>query len=282
MLCDNINVMKIEDVKLVVCDIDGTLVNDEHEFTPLSKKAVLALHEKGIGFGVASGRDVGELRHFATRFGLGFPFDIVIGMNGAQLYDEGHQKRFEYYMMKKEWIKEVLDIMRPFDLNPYIIIDDRLYCKRHDELITASSKRNGTKIVVVKDESEYYQSEHPKIMFKVEEDKIDAIMAYAKSKITGGYMAFKTQPIMLEFADKRTDKGYALKEYARMNDLDLKNVMAFGDMSNDNGMLRVSGYGVCLKNGASDTKQAADFITDYDNNHDGFARFLIKHKIVEI
>ena len=272
----------MEDIKLVVCDIDGTLVNDEHELSELTKRVIVSLHKKGIGFGVASGRDVGELRFFAEKWELGFPFDIVIGMNGAQLWDEAKRQRHDYYLMKREWLKEVLDIMRPFDLNPYIIVDDKLYCKREDDLIVASSKRNGTKIVVVKDDSDFYKDENAKIMFKIREDKIDQIMDYAKKRITGAYTAFKTQPVMLEFADKRTDKGNALKEYAKLNGLDLKHIMAFGDMSNDNGLLKIAGYGVCLKNGADDTKEAADMITEYDNNHDGFARFIIDHKIVHI
>ncbi len=273
---------EIKDLKLVICDIDGTLVTDKRELTPLTKQVVLALHQKGIGFGLASGRDVTELKYLANKWELGFPFDAVIGMNGAQLWDELNHKRYDYYMMKREWLKEVLDIMRPFDLNPYIIVDDKLYCKREDDQIFASAKRNGTKIIVVKDESDFYKRENPKIMFKIKEDKIDAIMEYAKERISGNYTAFKTQPIMLEFCDKRTDKGYALKEYARLNNLDLKYVIAFGDMTNDNGMLKTAGYGVCLINGADDTKEAADYITEYDNDHDGFARFIIDNKIVEL
>ena len=50
--------------------------------------------------------------------------------------------------------------------------------------------------------------------------------------------------------------------------------MAFGDMSNDNPMLEAAGIGVAMANGAEDTKQCADFITECSNNEDGFAKFL--------
>ena len=93
-------------------------------------------------------------------------------------------------------------------------------------------------------------------------------------------MAFKTQPIMLEFTDKRTDKANALKEYAKMNTLRMDEIMAFGDMTNDNNMLIVSGIGVCLKNGSDDTKDSADLITEHTNNEDGFARFLIDNNYI--
>ena len=47
-------------------------------------------------------------------------------------------------------------------------------------------------------------------------------------------------------------------------------------MSNDNPMLEFASIGVCLKNGAQDTKASADYITDFTNNEDGFAKFAEK------
>lgn len=41
-------------------------------------------------------------------------------------------------------------------------------------------------------------------------------------------------------------------------------------------MLELAGIGVCLKNGAQDTKACADCITDFTNNEDGFAKFAEK------
>ncbi|MCI5774761.1 MAG: Cof-type HAD-IIB family hydrolase [Erysipelotrichaceae bacterium] len=264
-------------IKLIVCDIDGTLVNDERNLTMLTKETLEKLHQKGIKFGIASGRAVSELKRFANLWNLSFPIDIIIGMNGAELWDEGQQKQFDYFKMKKSWIKEVLDIMRPFKLNPYMIKNDSLYCMVKDDLMERSSKRNGCPVIEVKDESEFYDEENAKIMFRMDRDKIDDIMAYAKERITGEYTAFKTQPDMIEFTHVKTDKANALLEYAKMNGIDMQDIMSFGDMTNDNGMLKASGIGVCLKNGGEDTKQCADYITEHTNNEDGFARFLIEH-----
>ena len=41
-------------------------------------------------------------------------------------------------------------------------------------------------------------------------------------------------------------------------------------------MLELAGIGVCLKNGAQDTKTCADYITDFINNEDGFVKFAEK------
>ena len=49
----------------------------------------------------------------------------------------------------------------------------------------------------------------------------------------------------------------------------LNDVVAFGDTSNDLEMIRESGMGFAMKNATADLKQAADQITQRDNNHDG-------------
>ena len=263
--------------KLIVCDIDGTLVNDDRKMSASTCKTIERIHENGIKFGVASGRAVSELEHFSANWKLSFPLDIIIGLNGCQLWDGKMQKLYEFDKLHKEWIKEILDILRPFDLNPYIVENGILLCKRRDWFVDLSSKRNGSKVVIAKDETAFYDSEHAKIMFKIPEDKIDMVMDHAKKRIGDGYVCFKTQPIMLEFCNKHTNKAKALINYAKLNDMKMEDIMAFGDMSNDNEMLKVAGLGICLKNGSEDTKACADLITEYNNNEDGLARFLIDH-----
>ena len=57
----------------------------------------------------------------------------------------------------------------------------------------------------------------------------------------------------------------------------LSSVMAFGDTTNDNLMIKNAGWGVCLLNGSNDTKQISDDITELDVENDGFAHYVEKH-----
>lgn len=265
-----------KNIKLIVMDIDGTIVDDQRMLSQSNREVLDRLMHSDYLVGIASGRSIDELITMKDIWGLAKSFDIIIGMNGAQLWDELNQKRYDFYQLKPEWIKEILDIMRPFDLNPYMIKGRMLMCLRNDEEIVKSSKRNETAIHVVEDETEFYHEPCPKIMFKIPQDKIDDILTYAMSHKKSPYTAFKTQPVMLEFADERTNKINALRKYAENNGIDLKDIMSFGDMTNDNEMIRQVGWGVAMANGAEDTKRAARFITKYDNNHDGFSRFILE------
>ncbi len=57
----------------------------------------------------------------------------------------------------------------------------------------------------------------------------------------------------------------------------LDKVMGFGDSMNDESLIRMAGHGVAMCNGLEEIKKIADYVTDYDNNHDGVGEFLFKY-----
>ena len=80
----------------------------------------------------------------------------------------------------------------------------------------------------------------------------------------------------MEFSNKDCNKGYALRKYTEIYNIDLNDCMAFGDTTNDNEMLKICN-GVCMKNGSEDTKRCAKIITDIECDDDGFSDFIEKH-----
>lgn len=69
-------------------------------------------------------------------------------------------------------------------------------------------------------------------------------------------------------------KGKALAALCTKLGISMKQVAAIGDGTNDLSMIEQAGIGICMCNGADACKEAADLITEYDNNHSGFARVL--------
>lgn len=268
---------KITDLKLVICDIDGTLVDDDRKVSEHTINVIKTLQEHGVLFGLASGRPVRDLQPLKEKWGLEKDFDVYIGMNGSELYDSVKDEFNNYHLMKKEWLKEVVELLEPFHLNPFIYYEDVLLTSKADEETMASAKRGDKLMVVADDISALWAQENAKILFRISEDLMPEVEAYANAHPSEYYACFKTQSTMLEFADRRVAKGYALKEYCEANGLKPENVIAFGDMNNDDSMLIYSGLGVCLLNGGEATKAIADDITEYTNNEDGFARYMQKH-----
>ena len=264
-------------IRLVIADVDGTLVNDHRELSSYTKSVIERLHEQGILFGVASGRDYLQLLEDNECWGFDFPFDVTMGMNGGQVYIAKSRQLYEYNKLSEETVKSIVEMMDPLDLNPFVYGPDHtMICRRIDNATEASGERNSMQLHVVKDMSEFWEKPIPKIMYRTTESQMPAVYQWALDHPSDKYQAFKTQTTMLEFQDPHINKGTGLQHTVELLGIDLENVVAFGDMSNDNPMLELAGVGVCLKNGAQDTKACADYITEFTNNEDGFAKFAEK------
>lgn len=264
-------------LSLVLCDIDSTLINNDRELTPRTKKIIQRLHHQGIYFGLASGRPVDELQRYAPGWGLDFPFEFLIGMNGSELWDELDQKQYDSYKLKKEWIKEILVAMRPFPSNAFIYQDGKLFAQRIDEAMKHSAVTSQKPIHVIESDEELYAQDNAKIMFRMSKEQTLEVEAYFKAHPNPYYKAFKTQSTLIEFADRRVSKAIALDPICQHHAIRLEDIWAFGDTTNDNTMLEKCGLGICMANGTEDTKAIADVITRFDNDHDGVADFIQEH-----
>lgn len=73
-------------------------------------------------------------------------------------------------------------------------------------------------------------------------------------------------------------KGSAVRFLCEYTGIPLCNTIAAGDAENDISMIRAAHIGCAMKNAEEEVKQAADYITENDNNHDGVAEII--HKFV--
>ena len=70
------------------------------------------------------------------------------------------------------------------------------------------------------------------------------------------------------------NKLTSLKQLISTLDINIKEVIYFGDSTNDIQAIKELGLGVAMRNAQKEVKKIANEITFCDNNHDGVARFL--------
>ena len=78
------------------------------------------------------------------------------------------------------------------------------------------------------------------------------------------------------FIQKKAGKIQAISTLAKSLNLDLSEIVAFGDDLNDIEMLTHCGRGVAVSNAIDEVKAVADYITE-SNDKDGVANFIEKH-----
>lgn len=262
-------------VKVIVADIDNTLVSHRKEMTDPTKESIRKLNERGIIFGIASGRPFCQVKPLIDNWDI--KVDFVISANGCELYDLNDGTVKTYFMMKPEWFKEIIELMKPFNGNPMMVIDGRQCALYEDDDIKESGRYIKIAPRIVDDIHEFY-IENSKIMFRLSEEDMKKCEEFVSKLKSDNYKGFKTQPFLMEFSNINASKAYSLKQYCYKKGVDLKDVWAFGDTSNDNDMLIAAGKGICMLNGSDDTKAIADEITEKPCCDDGFA-FYINNKI---
>ena len=98
-------------------------------------------------------------------------------------------------------------------------------------------------------------------------------------RLSGRVDFFRSSPQFLEMVTAGVNKGWAVEELCRRLGIPITDAVAAGDEANDISMLRAAGVGAAMCNGIPAAKEAADYVTQRDNNHDGIAevieRFLL-------
>ncbi|NCB32723.1 MAG: HAD family hydrolase [Erysipelotrichia bacterium] len=276
------NVM-IENIEAVAADIDMTLTSKGGLLPEPTRKAFQILHEHGVMIGLATGREIEEkLHHAGEIWNLGFELDFIVGMNGGMVYNRHTGSMYAAELMTIAEMKEILNYLMPMIVKHRISINaegggnqNAMYIQ--GELLE-SAKRHGFVFVDKTGDADGFCDRRAyKFLFRSDPEYGQELRDAFLARFGENYQIIETFPGTVEIMHQGIDKGSGLKRYAEEADIDMKNIISFGDNENDNTLLQVSGWGVCLKDGSEGTKRFADALTDYDCKEGGVGHYLIDH-----
>lgn len=119
-----------------------------------------------------------------------------------------------------------------------------------------------------------------KVMMIDPQEILDPAIKELPSEIYEKYSVFKSAPFFLEFTHKEVDKGLGLKKLGEYLGIKREEIIACGDAGNDLSMVKYAGLGVAMGNATEEIKQAANFITD-SNDEDGIVKVIEKFILSE-
>ena len=99
---------KLTNIKAVMCDVDGTLLNQDGIVSPATVEAIKKIREKGILFGLSTGRDVHSVKTLLTVWGISGLVDAIVGTGGAEIYDYQSNIDKSSYPLDGELIKDII------------------------------------------------------------------------------------------------------------------------------------------------------------------------------
>ncbi len=266
----------MKQVKAIMADVDGTLLCSKGYVTERTVNAIKKAREKGILFGLATGRDAVSCKKLLKEWDIEGLVDSIVGMGGGEIDDISLGVKKSSYPLSGELIWEIIKHYEDMDLNFCIPKDGTLLGYRDDDHIRMLSKADKLPYKVV-DFHELLKTPHGKVMIICQPEYMDKVIERSKTFSSQSYKSasLKTASVLYEYMDPRVSKTNGLKEAMELHGLTLKDLIVFGDADNDADMIENAGIGVAMANGSENSKSVADFVTA-DNDSDGIAVFLEK------
>lgn len=264
-------------IKAVFCDIDGTLLTSQHTVSPRTVAAIRALRERGVLFGLCTGRDAHATEAMYELWGIEGLVDVLVGCGGAEVIDRAHDINELSYPLPGETIARICKHMADLPATPVCPRDGVFYVPESNACVEHLSRVDGVPYQVV-DFAEFLREPQPKVMFtmapEVMPQVIERASTFADNTVKAA--ALQTTQRLYEFMDPRVSKTRGLVRVAELNDMELQDICVFGDADNDTCMVADAGVGVAMANGSDATRAAADFVTA-SNDEDGIAIFIEEH-----
>jgi Cof subfamily protein (haloacid dehalogenase superfamily) len=261
--------------RLVVADIDGTLLTRDREITPGVLAAVRAAQANGVRVCLATGRIWLSARQYFERLGADPP---AILYNGGLVYDFRTSSVLRRTHLDSEHARAVLEILREVpEVQPHLYAGDRVYTGRVNELTDRYRRKDSVQVEEVGDLVAFLPRDPMKILIIGARPDLER----AVSRIRTIPMPINTvfsEETYLEILPVGSSKGVALEFVAAYLAIPLSEVVAVGDNLNDLEMLRAAGLGVAMGNAPDALKSAADAVTrtnDEEGLRDVIERFVL-------
>ena len=263
--------------KMLVTDVDDTLLTDDHEITKENREAIMELQKSGVKFVLASGRPTEAITGIARELELAKYGGFVAGYNGGEILEMSSGNMLERRGLKREELLEIFEKSKNIDLK-YITYKDKFVLgKEKDEFVDEELKITNFEYLKFDDLQDVEFDELIKCMLVGKPEIVLETKNELEPLFEGRVALTISKPIFLEFINKDASKGNAVRAIAAKLGISLDDVAAIGDSYNDVSMLEIVGFSGTVENGNDAAKKTASFISS-SNNNSGLARFVEEMK----
>lgn len=264
------------DYKILVLDIDGTLVNSKKEITQKTKREIEKLQQKGIVIAIASGRPVCGIEKIANELDLKKYGGYLLAYNGGKVVNYKTKEVIYEKTMSQKYVKSLYDFAVKNDV-AIITYDEPVAItnKGDDQYVELETSINGLIINEVSNFAEVVTQPVVKCLIVGDGEKLADLEISAKEQFGNNLNVFRSEPYFLEITPQNIDKAYSLSKLLDHLNLTKEQMVACGDGFNDLSMIKFAGLGVAMENAQPKVKEVADFITT-SNDDDGVALVIEK------
>lgn len=273
---------KADAVKLIVCDLDGTLLDSRKLISPASLEAIRALGERSIAVTICTGR-IPEMMEAYSRF-LGIE-GLCVAANGAVILDSRSGETPVLRCADGDEAGRLLAFCaeRGFDhiaatMEGCYYSEGSVRIKRFEQY-NDMARTGGLGEIPLYPFGGNYGGITGVDIYKVLVSELSGAERRETEAFTGGlpHLDFtSSEPGLLDVGAAAVNKGSALKELARLMGLRTEQICVFGDYQNDIPMFEAAGFSIAMENADETVKSRADAVTG-TNDENGVAVAIKKY-----
>ena len=272
-------------IKLIASDMDGTLLNNNHDIDKETVEAIRRAEEKGIIFAISTGREYESVKCVLDKHNI--KCQCVLS-NGAEYRDE-EGKILEVINIDDVTAKDIMYILKEYNMAARIFTSDGVYTtSTEEEALMEVTYRTMTfnPDMTMEEAKEQAKNEtffkNLKYVKNIEEFfklgiEVRKFVAFHKdvdllNKVKKSMSRIENLAVSSSFSDnieltqKDAQKGIILKRVAVKMGINPDDVMILGDSFNDYSMFELFKESVAMKNAIPEVKEIAKYITDTNDN----------------
>ncbi|AOX19245.1 Cof-type HAD-IIB family hydrolase [Kozakia baliensis] len=257
-------------IRLVVSDIDGTLVGPDKQLSPATISAAQALQRAGIALCLVSSRSAPGVAPFVSALHLQTPYAALNG--GMVLSAKGDI--LSSLTLSASACSAACDMLDVHHVDAWLF-------RGHDWLVRdpaapyVGREQRAVKLTpkVVPDFKPYYDGVGKIMGSSSDYPLLERLEIEIGAMLKGEASVHRSSNYYLDITHRDANKGYAARALAKQLGVDMSEVACIGDMSNDVPMLKIAGLGIAMGN-ASEEIRAQAHVSTGRNDADGWAQAM--------
>ncbi|WP_455591715.1 Cof-type HAD-IIB family hydrolase [Bacteroides sp.] len=269
--------------KLLVLDVDGTLLNNDKQISPRTLAALLKVQQMGVHIVLASGRPTYGILPVAKILELGHYGGYILSYNGAQIIDARNGEVLFEKRINPEMLPYLEKKARKNGFALFTYTEDRMVADdASNEHILREAELNNMKLEEEPEFSIAVDFSPSKCMLvSDDEEALIGLEEHWKKRLNGVLDVFRSEPYFLEVVPCSVDKANTLGILLEKIGVTTEEVVAIGDGVCDFSMIQMAGLGIAMGNAQDSVKACADVVTA-SNDEDGVALAVEKAILSDI
>jgi Cof subfamily protein (haloacid dehalogenase superfamily) len=261
------------DIRLVLSDVDGTLVTKDKVLSQASIAVVRELRAAGVAFAITSSRPPRGLRMYVEPLDLKVP---IAGLNGG-LYVNPDLSVIESHKLDLATARATVKLMSEQGLGVWVYTqDDWLVRDEAGPHVAREAWILQFDAKIAPDFTEQDLAKAVKIVGVSDDHALVAACETLAMKSLGAKASVaRSEAHFLDVTNPQANKGAVVGVLSKLLDIPTDRIATLGDMPNDVSMFRKSGLSIAMGNASDEVKAQANEVTD-TNENDGFAKAVRK------